>query len=274
MTKQNDKTKNGLFKPFKNRKFGVITITALLRPFLNIRLKEQQNVDEADFPVIFVCNHGEIYGPLSAVVGMPYDFRPWINGPLLSKDTAYDFVYENTMVHNKLPEATKIVACETVRHLGTWALNSYNPIPVSKSSLSELKNTLNMSVDALVQGDNLLIFPENPENEPDRRYNTEGISAFSSGFAHIAKCYYRKTGKALTFYPIYSDKHTRTLTFGNAVKYNPNAPATEEKQRLVNEISQSMNKMMLAAKHEMKNRREKSTSTTNKTHKPDNNKLQ
>jgi hypothetical protein len=31
-----------------------------------------------DLPGIFVFNHREVYGPIAAVVFLPYDIRPWI----------------------------------------------------------------------------------------------------------------------------------------------------------------------------------------------------
>lgn len=238
MNDTNEKEKNTMFK---NRKFGVIFITSLIRPFMRIKLRNSSIVDEKDFPAVFICNHGELYGPLSAAVGLPFDFRPWINEPMLDKKKAYDFIFENTMEQNSLPDFLKVGISEIGRILGTWALNSYNPIPVRKDSLSGLKETLELSVDALIEGSNILIFPENPDSENDGRYNTEGLSAFSSGFAHLAKSYYKKSGKAVTFYPMYTDKQTRTIYFGDSVKYDPENPPALEKKRLVTLIESSMN---------------------------------
>lgn len=229
---------------FKNRKPGVIIISSILRPFMRIKLRNVPDVTP-DEPAVFICNHGELYGPLSAAVGMPFDFRPWINSPVLSKTEAYDFVFENSMKNNRsLPDFLKVGIAEICRLLGTWALNSYNPIPVSKTSISALRETLDKSVEALTEGDNILIFPENPQAENDGKYNKNGLSAISGGFAHVAKNYFRKTGKILTFYPMFTDKHTHTITFGKAIEFNPDNPPAVEKERLVSLITSSMRELM------------------------------
>ncbi|MEG2085574.1 MAG: hypothetical protein RR054_01600, partial [Clostridia bacterium] len=190
--------------------------------------------------VVFVCNHYELYGPMSAAVGLPYDFRPWIDNNVLDKEKTYNYVYKNSMQTKRIPECFKKLWSSIAEKIGTWALNSFNPVPVKKDSLKELKETFEVSADALINGDNLLIFPENSHYEPDGKYNRNGVSTFYSGFARIGRDYYDKTGKSITFYPIYSDKKHHTLTFGNAVTFNPNNPSAIEKHRIVTELNNAL----------------------------------
>jgi len=39
-----------------------------------------------------------------------------------------------------------------------WALNSFNPIPVARGNSRDVMSTFSLSVDALKDGDNILIF--------------------------------------------------------------------------------------------------------------------
>ncbi len=229
-------------RTFKNRKTGVIILSSVLRPFMRIKLRNVPSVSR-EKPAVFICNHGELYGPLSAAVGLPFDFRPWVNRPVLDKKQAYDFVFENSMKNNSLPDFVKVGVSEICKVLGTWALNSFNPVPVDKSSISGLRETLDESIEALTNGDNLLIFPENPDSEENGRYNKDGLSALSGGFTHLGKVYYKKTGKILTFYPMFTDKRSRTITFGEGVDFNPENPSSLEKDRLISLISDSLERL-------------------------------
>ena len=56
----------------------------------------------------------------------------------------------------------------------------------------------------------------NPDGTAGRMLRT-----FYTGFAHIAKMYFDRTGKALLFYPLYSDMDERAFRIGEPVAYDP-----------------------------------------------------
>ena len=70
-------------------------------------------------------------------------------------------------------------------------MKSVEGIPVFKGK-TRIRETIDLSVEAIEQGYNLVIFPENPT-----RKFSEYINDFDTGFIHLAKSYYLKTGKKL-----------------------------------------------------------------------------
>ena len=107
-------------------------------------------------------------------------------------------------------------------------------------------------------GDNSLVFPERGDaaEKGQKGYASEGVGDLYTGFAMIAPALYAKTHQKAVFVPIYASKHLRTLTFGEGVQYRPDAPATEEKLRIVNELQTRMQALYDVELTELARRRE------------------
>ena len=97
-----------------------------------------------------------------------------------------------------------------------------------------------MSADVLAEGANLVIFPE--KNEP---YNSI-LCAFQENFADLARLYYRKTGTALRFVPMYTAPALQSVHFGDPVLYNPEAPADGERKRICGELASAITEMSVS----------------------------
>ena len=67
----------------------------------------------------------------------------------------------------------------------------------------------------------------------------------------IAPVYYQKTHKKAVFIPIYASKRLRTISFGQGIEYRPEAPATQEKLRIVGELQAGMEKLYQAEEQEL-----------------------
>ena len=107
-----------------------------------------------------------------------------------------------------------------------------------------LRKTCTLSVEAMEAGDNLLIFPENPDGvEQGKGYERAGIGEMFRGFAMLAPIYYNKTGKRCRFLPMFAHKSTRTLSFGTPIIYDPDTPPNEERDRIVDAMIQQMQEM-------------------------------
>ena len=115
-------------------------------------------------------------------------------------------------------------------------LNSFEPIPVYKGMPKASADTIKQSVDALVRGENLLIFPEKPKD----RYNEESYKDFNTGFAALGRAYYERTGQCLDFYPAWSDRESHTFRIGKPVTFDPANDARMEKQRISAELKERM----------------------------------
>lgn len=214
----------------------------LLRPFLPCRVVDADKVDTSE-PAIFVCNHLEVYGPMITNLYIPYYVRPLIIASMLNKDLIATqlqpgihkvFFFLPRKLRERLPAA--------VSGMMLKILDATEPIPVYREGRDVIK-TIRMSVQALDDSDNLLIFPENTLAEGESgAYLTDGVSTFYTGFITIAEQYYKRTKRCAAFYPMYANKHKRTLTFGDKVTYDPSNGKAQEKQRVAGVLHDWMQK--------------------------------
>lgn len=221
-------------------KIGIRLMTWFVRPFFPSKCIGKEKIKKGDGPVIFVANHYEIYGPVIAVLRMPESFRPWVINEMLD-----DKMIEEQMVGGIdkikfLPQCVKKRMPKIIKGFMKYILTAMDPIPVYKGNLREVITTINLTVQAMQQGDNIMLFPE----RPDVAYNSDGgVDRFYSGFAEIGASYYTKTGKSTTFYPVYISKKKRKLFIGEGIKYDVTAPKAEEKRRIANLLHERMQNM-------------------------------
>lgn len=215
-----------------HRHYGIKLIMLVLRPFFYIKLQGKENVHlDQDIACVFACNHGELYGPIVTNLYIPYSFRPWVISEMTDKDEVANYIYTFTIKRQRwLPERIKLPLSKMLAPFLAWIMHSIESIPVYRNDPRKLILTLRASAAAMEAGDNLLIFPENPNPQGEQQgYLQDGIGEFFSGFVTVAQLYERRTGKCAQFYPLYADKKKRLLTFGQPVRYNPdNAPADEQ----------------------------------------------
>lgn len=248
-TSQNDPTKQNLKKTFveKSRvKFGIKIIAAFVRPFLHLKVVGAENLDREDYPSIFICNHGLFYGPIAAVIYLPTYFRPWVDLKMIDLDLCAKEIYDRELYKARwLPKGFRRWLSRIIARPVTWALNSFNPIPVDKRSAQAAVGTFGETVKVLAEGDNVLIFPEKPKrvrkkNKMTVAHERRTVGSLYTGFANIGQLYYEKTGKALKFYPIYANKKGHTFSIGEPVQFDPANEPREEKQRIADDLHNKM----------------------------------
>ena len=212
--------------------YGVKIIMFILRPLYYHRIKGKENVPN-DAPNVFVCNHGEIYGPVVTNLYVPFSFRPWVISNMVDESAFIDSTVNGIFSHAKwFPEKWREPLARKLAPCAKWIMRSVECIPVYFNNPRKLMETFRESVAAMEAGDNILLFPEDSSDTPDHRYKLTGVSHFFSGFTMLGQLYYNRTGKQCNFVPIYADKHKRVITFGVPTKYNPDNAPNDEKERL------------------------------------------
>lgn len=229
------------------RHYGIKLLIILLRPFFYVRLAGQELVKlDRDAACVFTCNHMEMYGPIVTNLFIPYSFRPWVISEMTDSALTPDYLYKYTFSRQRwLPKKLRYPMSRFVTPILSWAMESLDSIPVYRNTPSELIKTLRESAQAMEAGDNLLIFPENP-NDPAQEKNgylQDDIGSFFSGFVTVAQLYERRTGKRAQFYPIYADKKQRVMRFGPPIRYNPDNPPRDEQQRISDYLRGEMLRM-------------------------------
>ncbi len=213
----------------------VTLIVATLKIFYRHKVIGQENVHlDADTPCVFVCNHGEIYGPVVAKVFLPFPFRPWSAYEMVDREAVIDRTMNG--IYQEAKGVKRKLLQWMMEHIGapflTEIMREVGSVPVYHDNPRKLMQTFRETVATMQAGDNILVFPENAATSADHRYVREGVSEFFTGFTMIGQMYYNKTGKCPQFIPMYANKRERTITFGEAMRYNPDLPPNDEKERL------------------------------------------
>jgi 1-acyl-sn-glycerol-3-phosphate acyltransferase len=221
-------------------RIGVKILAFLMKPWMYHKVIGAKTVDLSHGPVIFVANHREIYGPIISNLYLPFSFRPWIEHKMLDREKIAEHIWQGAFRFIK-PAWFGKLALKITTPIVAWILNSVEPIPVYRGTARESIKTLNLSVEALQEQDNLLIFPEDPSKTENKRYALSGVSEFFPGFVHVAKSYYRATGNIAVFYPVYANPKKRTITFGEGVAYDPKG--RNEPERISRTLMDAMNEM-------------------------------
>ena len=196
-----------------------------------------QDIIDRSKASVFTCNHGRTAGPVTAVVYLPVRFHPWINGCMLDREEATDTMMRTFRDRfNFLGPKLKRGIIHWISGMICHFLNSFEPIPVYKGMPKASADTIEQSVETLIRGENLLIFPEKPKD----RYDEDSYKDFNTGFAALGKAYYDRTGLRLDFYPAWSDRGSHTFRIGKPVTFDPANEARMEKQRISAELRERM----------------------------------
>lgn len=225
--------------------FFIRAFMAVLRPFFRHRLQGSERiVQDENNPIVFLCNHGEIYGPVAAMLYIPVPVRPWvISNMTTSVQEVAEYLYKYTFGPIAWLGPARMWISRLLGRLSVWAMRQLEAIPVYRHKPRELMTTFRRSVEAMEAGDNLLIFPENPDATEIPGYQHGGMGDMFRGFPMLAQVYYNRTGKRCRFLPMYAHKGLRTLSFGEPILYDPEAEPMLERDRIVDEATRQMREM-------------------------------
>ena len=225
--------------------FFIRAFMAVLRPFFRHRLQGSERiVQDENNPIVFLCNHGEIYGPVAAMLYIPVPVRPWvISNMTTSVQEVAEYLYKYTFGPITWLGPARMWISRLLGRLSVWAMRQLEAIPVYRHKPRELMTTFRRSVEAMEAGDNLLIFPENPDATEIPGYQHDGMGDMFRGFPMLAQVYYNRTGKRCRFLPMYAHKGLRTLSFGEPILYDPEAEPMLERDRIVDEATRQMREM-------------------------------
>lgn len=227
-----------------SRHYALKLLILILRPLFYVKVIGREKVRiTPGVSTVFTCNHGEIYGPVVTNLYIPFSFRPWVINEISEPDRTAQYLYRNTVSRQRwIPERLKLPAAKLVMVFLAWVMRSLGSITVYRDHPRELVKTFRETASAMEAGDNILIFPENPNDEGQEKagYLQEGVGEFFTGFTLIAQIYHQKTGKCAQFVPLFADKRNHTLTFGEPIFYDPENPPQEEKQRIADHLRGEM----------------------------------
>ena len=102
--------------------------------------------------------------------------------------------------------------------------NNARTIPVYHDT--RLITTFRRSVEQLQAGCRIVIFPEHYDE------HNNIVHDFQDKFIDLARFYQKKTGKALSFVPLYIAPRLSLMCFGEPLRFDASAPIADERRRL------------------------------------------
>lgn len=206
----------------------------IVQPFVWCFTKNKKNIQKDDEARVFIVNHYEIYGPLVMFLRFPYKFRPWVIDKMCYAETIEQQVsigfYSN---YKWIPKFIKVILVKLAKRFILFMIKFARPIPVSRDNPRANIKTMQTSVNVLNKKTPIVIFPELSSVK-------EGVGEFMSGFEHLGKYYYQKTGKKISFYPVFVSKKKNAIYIEKPIIFNPKNDSNEEKQRIVNYLHDEM----------------------------------
>ncbi len=189
-----------------------------------------------DGPCVVVGNHSQVYGPVAAELYFPREHYTWCISEMMERDKVADYAY--TDFWSKKPVVTRPffkLFSHIIPGIAESVFNDAATIPVYRDK--RVMMTFQISCDKLRDGAAIVIFPEDYTE-----YNNI-VHDFQRGFVHVGKYYFRQTGKAIPFVPMYICPKLGKMVFGKPIVYDPSRSCGEEAERICTYLQDSISEM-------------------------------
>ena len=165
-------------------------------------------------PCIIVGNHTQMNGPICAELYCPGKHYTWCAGQMMHLRDVPKYAFRDFW--SQKPKWThpfyKLLSY-IIAPLSVCVFNNANTIGVYHDT--RIVGTFKNTIKRLQEGANIVIFPE-----LDVKYN-HILYEFQDKFIDVAKLYYKKTGQAIWFVPLYIAPRLKQMYLGKPIRYDP-----------------------------------------------------
>ena len=176
-------------------------------------------------PAVIVGNHCQMHGPIVCELFFPDNVYTWCAGQMMSLKDVPAYAYRDFWSHK--PSFTKPffkLLSYLIAPLSVIIFNNARTIAVHRDT--RILSTFRESMKKLSEGNSVVVFPEHDVEHNNIVYD------FQDRFIELARFYHRKYGVALSFVPMYIAPDLKKAYLGAPTKYDPSAPAEEERRRI------------------------------------------
>lgn len=178
-----------------------------------------------DEPVIIVGNHCQMHGPIACELYFPVERYTWCAGQMMEWKEVPSYAFDDFW--SQKPKYTHPwfrLLSYLITPFSVCLFSNANTIPVHRDT--RIISTFKQTVRTLQEGVSVVVFPEH-----DAPHN-HIVYDFQNRFIDVAKMYYKKTGKEISFVPLYIAPKLRKMVLGKPVPFHADAPMEEERQRI------------------------------------------
>lgn len=179
---------------------------------------------------IIVGNHCQLNGPIAGELFLQDNCYIWCAGQMMDLKEVPEYAFTDFWSQkSKWTQPFYKLASYLIAPLSVCIFNNARTIAVYRDM--RIMSTFKDSIKLLQQGANILIFPEKDEKHNNILYQ------FQENFIDIAKLYYKKTGIALTFVPMYIAPKLKKMYIGKGISYQCENSIEEERKRISQYLS-------------------------------------
>lgn len=174
---------------------------------------------------VVVGNHAKMNGPITAELYFPGERRIWCAAQMMDWRTVPSYAYNDFW-------RAKPLYIRWFYRLSSYVITPFSvcifrnahTIPVYHDS--RIMTTFHQTLEALSDNEKVIIFPECAEP------HNHIVNQFQNRFIDVARTYYNRTGKQLSFVPMYLAPRLKTARLGRPVTFDPDRPLAQERQRI------------------------------------------
>ncbi len=188
---------------------------------------------------ILVANHAQMNGPIVGELFLPKDCFIWCAGDMMEFRKVPHYAFCDFW--SKKPKWTHPffhVLSYLIAPFSVILFNNARTIAVHHDA--RVLSTFKETIAHLKENHTILIFPEKDLPLNNILYH------FQEHFIDIARMYYKKTGRTLTFVPMYIAPKLRRAYIGDGTVFSPEAQGDEEKRRIGTYLTDQITEMARA----------------------------
>lgn len=188
-----------------------------------IQVEGLENLPED--PCLIVANHSQMHGPIACELYFPGNRYTWCAGQMMHLKEVPAYAYQDFWsAKPKWQRPFWKLLSYIIAPIAVCVFNNARTIGVYRDSriIATFKNT----VKALQGGDHVVIFPEHAQP------HNQIVWDFQENFVDIAKLYYKRTGKALTFIPMYIAPNLNKMFIDKGISYDYDNAGENERRRV------------------------------------------
>lgn len=185
---------------------------------------------------VIVANHTQMNGPIVGELFMPENVYIWCAGQMMNIKEVPNYAFSDFW--SQKPRWTHpFFRCISyiIAPLAGCLFNNARTIAVYRDK--HIIHTFRETVNMLADGKNMLIFPEK-----DKKHNNI-LYEFQENFIDVAKLYYKKTGKELTFIPMYIAPKLKKAYIGEGIKFDCNEDIAAQRSKISKYLSDEITKI-------------------------------
>lgn len=176
-------------------------------------------------PAMIVGNHSQMNGPIACELYFPGSRYTWTAGQMMHLKEVPAYAFQDFW--SQKPKYThwfyKLLSY-MIAPLSVLVFNNAQTIGVYRDA--RIISTFKTTVNRLTEGAHVVVFPEH-----DQPHN-HILCDFQDKFIDIAKLYYKKTGKELSFVPLYIAPRLKKMYLGKPIRFCASNPMDEERRRI------------------------------------------